>query len=946
MPALPFRQKLSLNVISENGSDSNDKTFTMIRVLANITKGLKVTHINAQSLHCKIDEFRYVFENSNIDVICVSETWFRYNTTDNVYELQGYRLFRADRIKHAGGVAIYVKNGIKCKVIKKSECGDETEHIFLEISNGLEKILLGNIYRPNRYINIAPLISSLSTLTLNYSNILISGDFNSNILVEKSLTDEMLAIGLKPVNSSIPTHFSATVNTLLDIFFTNDTSNSLLYDQLSVPAFSKHDLIYTTFKFNITLHNPDETYQYRDFKNIDYDELNYAVYNTNWNHVFDLVSVDEQVSFLQDNVLSLYNEFVPLKCKRKVSNSKPWFTNEIKGLIDCRDLAYSRWKRFKTSELHTLFCSLRKKVNSKIKSAKCSYYGRKYSTALKSKSKWKLIRDIGLVGKKTQNHNTLDLNELNTNFLNTPTQSVDVGFYHNIARTQNQLSFEFNCFSCEDVLEAFMRIKSNAVGFDEIHPSFLKAILPRILPTITYIFNNIVTFSTYPSNWKYAKVLPIPKAHNDYRPISILPFLSKVFERLLHDQIIKYTLDNDLLTTRQSGFRPQHSCITALLDVSEDIRSRLDDREIAFLVLLDHSKAFDCVNHGLLTLKLEKMFNFSQTAVRLISSYLSGRSQAVSHQGLLSERKLVPRGVPQGSILGPLLYSMYSNDLPTQLRHCKIQMYADDVQLYTSCKESEIDSCIGNINTDLASIQNWATSNGLCLNPSKSKCLVIYSSNRNTTANPELFINGSKIDVVTSAKNLGLVFNSTLTWSDHINVVAGRVYGMLRNLWSTQWFTPQPIKMLLAKTCLAPILFYGCELFSNCSSASKRKFNVVFNNITRYVFGLRRYDRVSVYSKQIFGSSFDNLLICKSLIFLHKIIYTGCPTYLYERLNFLRSSRGKRIVQIRHRYSLSENHFFINTIRSWNQLPIHIQNTSNARQFKSLIQDHYNSSIY
>lgn len=261
---------------------------------------------------------------------------------------------------------------------------------------------------------------------------------------------------------------------------------------------------------------------------------------------------------------------------------------------------------------------------------------------------------------------------------------------------------------------------------------------------------------------------------------------------------------------------------------------------------------------------MREHIHFFSTAIKLISSYLQGRCQSVLSGDKISKSLSVSRGVPQGSILGPLLYTLYANDLPDKLKYCNIHMYADDVQLYISCKTAEIDDCLSCINTDLSIVLEWATANGLCINPRKSKCLLIHKRRQNPSIDRSLVLGASTIEVVESAKNLGVVFNKYLTWSDHVYATTGRVYGMLRNLWCSQWFTPFTIRMLLAKTYLVPTLLYGCELFAYCNSDAKRKLNVTYNNIARYIFGLRRFDSVSEYSKQIFGVSFENLLICRS----------------------------------------------------------------------------------
>lgn len=939
-----FSKVAMLNNQIFNNVASRGVLMNMVKVLAKQRKGLHVVHINAQSLKNKIDEFRTTFGNSGVDIICVSETWFTASLSDGLVSLAGYTIYRADRKKHAGGVAVYIKQGLHAKVLLKSEDLDAIEYLFLEISIGEQRLFLGSVYRPNRNINTQDLIAKIESKAVAYSDIIIVGDFNSNLLLERTLTESMSSLGLSPTNYETPTHYTSTANTLLDVFFINDPTKMLLYDQLSAPGFSKHDLIYLVYDFQPKMKN--STYTYMDFNRMDRRVLEEEFLKIDWDEIYFMTSVDDQAKHLEDKVVRLYYLAVPLTTITNNKKINPWFTASIKSLIERRDFAYNRWKRFKTVEFKNDFRKARKDVNEEIRKAKMSYYGHRFSTALGSRKTWSTIKEIG-IGK---NLNIVDQNvnveELNNTFSNIPTISSNPDFYNEIIDSSEHLyeAFEFSYVTGPEVYSTCMNVRSDSMGYDNIHPRFLKIILPLLLPHITHLFNSIIMRSCFPMKWKHAKIIPIPKAKTEYRPIAILPFLSKVFEKLIHKQIILFLNKHNLLNTKQSGFRAKRGCITALMDVSEDIRRDIDAGKINILVLLDHSKAFDTVDHTILIMKMRHIFNFSNTATKLLSSYLTFRSQSVFAMNTNSNTLPITRGVPQGSILGPLLFSMYANDLPDQLSHCKVHMYADDVQIYLGGNIDTIHETVRKINVDLNKVFIWASANGLCLNPLKSKCIIMRKKSLNFNCNIDVMLNGERVEVVQSAKNLGIHFNATLTWKTHVNAIIGAAYNKLRALWITQYFTPQRIRLMLIKTYIMPTLLYGCEIFSNCDSVSKTKLNLLFNNIVRYVFSLRKYDHISSYTDKIYGVTLDGLFKIKVLTSLQKIIYLEQPDYLYQRLTFSRSNRGRILIPFRHQTLTSEWQFFIHAVRLWNTLPRNIQTTSNAYQFKKALYNIYSNT--
>ncbi|XP_075162813.1 uncharacterized protein LOC142235443 [Haematobia irritans] len=513
---------------------------------------------------------------------------------------------------------------------------DDVEYIFLEVTNGSSNLLVGCVYRPNNSVPLEDFMTTLDSLTVRYENIVIAGDFN-------------------------------------------------------IPCFSRHDLIFLTYDYRLDVRK--HSVKFRDFKNINYDLLNVEFECIDWGLIYGIASIDDQLTFLEENIVKLYDIAVPLRSKTICPKNRPWFTHQVANALRVRDVAYRRWKRYRTPELRGEYCDARRKAQDEIKKAKSEYYMSKFGDAVGSRRIWGLVRELD-VGRKDiyVDDESIDVDDINAKFLDIPMRDADSSFY-DMTTVAFDDRFEFIGVEEMHVLESIMSIRSNSIGADGVDPRFIRIILRELLPFITFIFNRIITNSYYPSRWKVARIVPVPKTGGDYRPVAILPFLAKALERVLRDQMDEYLRTNALLTDSQSGFRRKNSCITALVDVSEDIRRFMDERKYVLLVLLDHSKAFDTVDHDLLCAKLRNFFGFSNTSARLISSYLSDRYQYVRIGDRQSQVRLVNRGVPQGSILGPLLFSLYSNDLPTQVRHCRMRMYADDVQLYIGCEPSSIGSC-------------------------------------------------------------------------------------------------------------------------------------------------------------------------------------------------------------------------------------------------------------
>ena len=403
-------------------------------------------------------------------------------------------------------------------------------------------------------------------------------------------------------------------------------------------------------------------------------------------------------------------------------------------------------------------------------------------------------------------------------------------------------------FSLQPISEDFVStsissLKTNkAVGLDKISARLLKDAVDVITPSLTALFNLSFQTRTFPSIWKTAKVIPLFKKDDkqnasNYRPISILPTISKILEKAVHTQFYAYLTENNLISPNQFGFRLKSSTVTAASQLSDKILHSMDNGCLTGAVFLDLAKAFDTVNHTILLQKLSN-YGVDDIAKAWFTSFLTNRKQVTSCNDVCSEAASVSIGVAQGSILGPLLFIIYMNDLPDFVLFCHVTLYADDTVLYLASKSTA--DLQSKINADLRRICKWLRANQLTLNVKKSKFLLIGSSPRLSKVG-SIIISADDIplDNVDSYTYLGIVINNRFSWSDHIDCIRGKIskkLGLLRRIKSC---LPLNARIMFFNSFILPLFDYGDIIWGDRGNASlMSELQVLQNKAARLILDL------------------------------------------------------------------------------------------------------------
>ena len=931
---------------------------------------LSIGHLNINSLQNKVPDLNVFLANTCLcHMFGISESRLHSVIKEEALMIPNYTIIRKDAVNRGDtGLAVYIHDLVKHVTIRRTDLeSDIVENMWFELKASKCSILIGFIYRnpksaSNWYDDFATMMDAIENVEHGKDMILL-GDFNVNVLKDNSFWDSTISLFNLHQMIKEPTRITRSTRSLIDHIYTNNPDR-IVHSNVYQTSMSDHFTVQCALASKIPKAQlkPQSIITYRSFKHFDSAYFLHDLSNCSFSEIYSIDDPDKAFTSFNNSLSTIINKHAPIKKKRiKNASLPPWLDSNIKSAISLRD-------KLKKNKEYNAFKQQRKHVKFLVRQAKKNYF----NSIVKANSNnvvsiWKAINSLNnkSLHKQSSTANFFSPKDFNDHFLSIADNLSDNMNHHPekftcpdqlksfcLSKLKKQDIFSIPEISVHEVGKYISCLKqSSTEGFDGISNKILLLSLPYTVHHLTYLYNLCINKNYFPNILKTAKIIPLPKVKkpsdlNDYRPISILSALSKPIEKHIHKHLLQYFDNHSILHPFQSGFRPKHSCQTALTHFTDQLLGAINRKAMNGVVFLDLRKAFDLVDHRILLEKL-KVYQVSPNTLDFFKSYLADRKQAVLLNNCLSYEGVVTRGIPQGSVLGPLLFNIFLNDLPLVISSPDIMcdQFADDCSLLMS--ETSLTRINNQLQASLTKVNTWCYNNHMILNPEKTKCMVITTRQKHQLEKLKLnlVVNNHFIEQVSEHRHLGVIIDEQLSWDKHVSTISKSVARNVYLLSRLSHVTNSEACFFFFHAHVMSLINYASNLWDSCNDTHLSKLKSVHKR------ALKVLRKVSSGFQNEYALcrplSLTNHLIYNKCILMHKIMHRKCPSYLEKTFTSTpRSSTNSRhmtLILPKPRIDLFKSSLEYSGTFWWNNLPKHLKQPCSIKTFKNKLLLHLRS---
>jgi len=842
---------------------------------SSLDSSFSIFHNNIRSLRKNLENLQtHVLDELNLQfsLIGISETRICKTNIDGFnYQIPGYKFEYVPTPLSAGGVGMYIREDYNYYVLKK-DSDEAFQALWVEIILPKSKhIICCIVYRqhnnPERFLDYID--HSLEPFIARGTPVIILGDFNIDLLkilhcnFAHNFLLSLQSCSMIPTIDK-PTRLHGYSATLIDNIFVNANIDVGISGNI-VTDLSDH------FS-QLCILNLDQTQakinkqKIRDYSHFSPEAFNHDIELIEWNTIKNSLASDPDklFSLFYNKLNKLLNKHVPIKqlSKRKIKQfSKPWITQGIRKSIKIKNNFFQSgdFQKYKT---------YRNFIVTLTRASKKSYYDHYFNSNLTNiKKTWEGINN--LIGSKKSRKKSINAMRCNhtsrlfhdpikiANILNEHFASCGSRLAAKLPHSEKHFSDylkdnpitssgSFACYPVEpqEIKTEILALPSNkSHGLYSCPIQILKCAKDTICFALADIFNISINNGIYPSKLKLAKIIPVFKTDdetdpNNYRPISLLSIFNKIFEKIMYKRLKSYLDMNNVISNSQYGFRENHSTEHAILDIVNQISSNIDKRLYFCGVFIDLRKAFDTVNHDIL---LQKLSHYGVRGIvnDWFASYLKRRCQTTEINNQISNKQLTLSGIPQGSVIGPLLFIIYINDICHSSPLLKFFLFADDTNILYANKNLRTLETI--INNELCKVSEWLISNKLSLNIAKSNFVIFhpYQKKLDYEISIALYDNESQrrvsLDRKDHVKYLGVIIDSGLTWKSHIENISLKISKTVGIISRLRHFVPFNILLTLYRSLILPYLSYGVTIWGRASKSIINMLLILQKRVLRFM---------------------------------------------------------------------------------------------------------------